>query len=278
MRRLLSCLTIILLATAGCQTVDSVRGEAADLLLPPEQEAELGAQLRDEILKELKPTGDARVQRYVESVGRGLAKQMEFPEPIAPRFTVLQGDDINAFAIPGGDVFVFEGLIRATGTEAELAGVLAHELGHVKERHVAEALVTQLGLDAVLSMVLGRNPSLVGQIAGTVAANGYLLRHSRRAETEADRVGMATMIASPYNPAGMIRFFDVLAEQQGRAPSRVEVFLSSHPPPANRAEALRAQLQEAGNPGGVENREQLVQIQQRLPRRAAEVPGDRGEG
>lgn len=268
----------VVVLLAGCATFNEVRREAADVVLPPGDERALGEQMRPEILKERPAVEDEAVQAYVQGIGSGLAQHLKLPEEIRPTFTVVQGDEVNAFAIPGGDVFVFVGLLREVDDEAELASVLAHELGHVERRHVAQQLVTQLGLQTIAELALGQNPGAVAQIATSVAANGYLLRYSRDAEREADQVGMQLMIDSPYDPRAMISFFDKLAKLQGRAPSQIEVFLSSHPPPADRAQTLTQQLAAAGNPSGTRPVQPLADVQRRLPPPTPAAPGDRGSG
>lgn len=229
-------------------------------------EVALGEQLKAQVLAEEEVLNDEVVQEYVNDVGKRLIARSPklIPDGIQPTFTVLVGDDVNAFTIPGGHIFVYTGLLRFAESESELAGVMAHELGHVSERHIAKQLVTQLGLQSVGAMVLGRDPSAIAELAATIAANGYLLRYSRGAESEADEVGMELMLPSGLAPEAMIHFFEKLREMEGRDPSAVEVFLSSHPPPKDRAEHLRAQLDAAGNPQGAKDPDPIWRIQERL--------------
>lgn len=273
---LLVCVWSMAWSTA-CPCPAWLRGGAADVLIPPADEERLGDQLRAQVLQQETVLDDEEVQAYISGIGERLTRLAgpRIPEGITTHFTVLEGDMVNAFAGPGGEIFVFTGLIRAAGNEAELVGVLAHELGHVAERHVAQGLVTQLGVETVLALALGQDPGLLSQIAGTVAAQGYLLRYSRAAEREADTFAMELMIESEWDPRGLIAFFDTLSEMYGRDPSAIETFFSSHPPPGDRAEYLTRMWEEAGSPTGQTNEQRLAGIQRRLPERAADAPGER---
>jgi len=260
---------------AGCAT-SGTRRAVADVLLPPSDEVKLGTQVRGEILRRQKPLADPAVQAYVQQVGTGMLALADgqIPREIHPRFTVLESPMVNAFAIPGGDVFVYSGLLAAVENEAELASVLAHELGHVAHRDVAQAMVSQLGVEAVASLVLGNNPGLMERLGATVAAQGYLLHNSREAESGADRFGMSLMVKSPYDPHAMIVFFEDLAKSSN-SPTWM-AFLSDHPAPADRAKALEVQLKASGRTGGALNAERLATIQQRLPAHAAGKPRHQG--
>jgi len=265
MRSQLRFVTALLLLSMGfaCATVQR---EAANTLISTDDEIKLGQQVRAEVLKQSKELNDPQVQAYVQSVGNKIVALYadRLPKGIQPKFTVLDDDQVNAFAIPGGDIFVLSGLLRAVKNEAELASVLSHEMGHVIERHAAQGLVAQMGAQTLASILLGKNPSQLAQIGASVAANGYLIRNTQGFERQADRDGMQTMIKSDWDPHQMIAFFDQLAKESGSV-SGIEAFLSSHPPPADRAQYLGQQLAAAGNKSGAVNPEPIASIQQRLP-------------
>jgi predicted Zn-dependent protease len=210
---------------------------AADLLISPEQEVELGAQVSDELAGEIVIHADPEVQQYLTTLGNDvLAAVEDVPAEYDFSFTVV--DDavtINAFALPGGRIYMYTGLMLQADSEAEIIGVLGHEIAHVIRRHGAQQLVTQLGIDTVLSMALGQNPSDVVALAATIAQTGALLKYSRTHELEADEFGVRYVIDAGWSPYGFIDFFDRLEAMGG---SSLPEFLSTHPNPENRVEQL----------------------------------------
>jgi predicted Zn-dependent protease len=150
-------------------------------------------------------------------------------------------DDVNAFAIPGGWLYVNRGLIEAAGTEAELAGVLGHEIGHVVGKHSARQLSQQYGISILAGIALGQNPNMVAELAANIAATGALMKHSRDMEAEADAYGVQEVWDAGLNPAGLATFFEKLEEMRGGAgASSIEKFFSTHPEPGARAAEVRA--------------------------------------
>ncbi|HUF85938.1 MAG TPA: M48 family metalloprotease [Thermohalobaculum sp.] len=192
---------------------------------------------------------DARVSAHVDGIGRRLAAVTE--QPGAPwTFTVLDSPTINAFAIPGGYVYVTRGLLGLAGDEAQLAGVIGHEMGHVVAGHSSlrrdRAATASLGLLAgVLGLgMLGLDPNAAGALldVGQAAAGGYLAAHSRGDEIEADRLGIVYLARAGYDPFAQAEFLDRLRAWQelqariagqGYDPNRVD-FFSSHPASAER--------------------------------------------
>lgn len=233
----------LIVVFAGCasvaRTVDKGTGAMGEVLLPVSEEARLGQQLADEVNRQEKIHPDQNVQAYVAKVGQRIATaSRDKRKGIRYRFTVIdEPRTINAFALPGGHIYVYSGLILAAKSEAELAAVLGHEVGHVTSRHAARALGTAFGLETLSRIALGGEPNTIAQIASAVAAQGYMSRHSRDAEREADERGLDYLIAAGYEPAAMPRFFQTLARHSGSA-SSLEQFFASHPQPAERAKSL----------------------------------------
>ena len=188
----------------------------------------------------------------MQSVGRQLAAHAKGPRyPYS--FSVANYREINAFALPGGPVWIHRGAIQAATNEAQLAGILAHEIAHVAQRHAAEQIskgVIANGLLGLLGAVLGNSGGArTAQTGAQVLAGGYMMKFSRDDEREADRVGAEIMRRSNSDPRGLLEFLEVLRRQAGRDPSSVETFLSTHPSPADRVERLRAQLRTAPRTG-----------------------------
>jgi predicted Zn-dependent protease len=158
------------------------------------------------------------------------------------------------------------GTIAASANEAQLAGVLAHEVAHIAQRHAADQLTKNLvanGLLGLLGAVLGNDRSArTAQIAAQALAGGYMLKFSRDDEREADRVGARILRQAGWDAREMIAFFEILRREQGRDPGSVAVFLSSHPAPGERIELLRTELR--GVSGGRRDSPQFQQVHARL--------------
>ncbi|MCU1284518.1 MAG: yfgC 1 [Acidobacteriales bacterium] len=211
----------------------------------PEQEVQLGRQVAAEAdaqLPELPTRGP--IQDYVSTLGQKLAHQLP-QNPYDFNFKVVNEKDINAFALPGGPVRINLGTIQAADNEAQLAGVIAHEISHVYMRHAtrnaSKESIAQLPA-AILGGILGNGAG--GQLArlGLSAGLGSVfLKYSRDAESEADRTGAKIMYEAGYDPRAMAQFFDKL-KQEDRAGG--PQFLSDHPDPGNRAEAVTQAISE----------------------------------
>jgi beta-barrel assembly-enhancing protease len=236
-------------------------------LISVDQEIALGRQTQRQVKAQVPEITDRAVVIYVQSIGRRLAAHAGGPKyPYS--FSIANYREINAFALPGGPVWVHRGTIRASANEAQLAGVLAHEIAHIARRHAADQLTKSLvanGLLGLLGAVLGNDRSArSAQIAAQALAGGYMLKFSRDDEREADRVGVRIMRQAGWDPREMIAFMEILRREQGRDPGSVEVFLSSHPGPAERISLLRA---EVGNKtGGRRDSSQFHDVQGRLKR------------
>jgi beta-barrel assembly-enhancing protease len=195
-----------------------------------QQELEMGQQYAAEINRQLPILNDATVNRYINDLGRTIAQRGARQIPYT--FYVVNSDQINAFAVPGGFVYLNRGLIERTRNMTELAGVLAHEIAHVEHRHGVEqmerAQTANLGLTAAY-VLLGRQPSGLESAAINIGGGVYFAGHSRAAENEADASAVDLLVASGISPAGLPTFFNVLLSDQQRTPSRVEQWFSTHP-------------------------------------------------
>ncbi len=219
---------------------------AALNLFSPQQDVEIGRRAAADAERRLRIVRDPVAEGYVNAVVQRLAAVAPGPR-FAYRARIVDSPEINAFALPGGYVYVNRGLLGAVRSEDELAGVLAHEISHVAERHgtsqASKAYGAQLGVGLLGQILGGRNNRLSAaeQIVGGLGLNALFLKFSRNAESEADHVGAATMARAGYNPLAMASFFDLLAAQQRSNPGAVSRFFSDHPAPANRAAAIRAE-------------------------------------
>jgi predicted Zn-dependent protease len=237
---------LTMLPTVGCGS-----GGAGDFnLISIDEEWQLGQQLSQDIAKQVRLNDDPTVNAYVRGVGQKLVAQAPAPFNGLPwQFHVVNDPAINAFAIPGGHVYVNTGLIANADNAAELAGVMAHEINHVVARHSTEQLSRQYGLSILAGVALGQNPGQLAQIAAQLAAGGALARFSREAEREADELGIQAMAAAGYNPIGMATMFEELLEHQQSSPGRVEQFFSTHPLTEERVRDARNRAQKLGDRG-----------------------------
>jgi hypothetical protein len=237
-------LAVVLAAAIACAT-----REPGDPLTPgynlasPQEDIELGRQAAAEVRQQVQVVQNQDLQNYIKGLGQKLAQQP--PAGDWPyEFTVINEPSINAFALPGGPVFVHSGLIAAADNEAQLAGVLAHEISHVALRHgTSQASKAQMiQLPAVLAGILiGDNGALsqLGQVGLGLGLNALVMKYSRGAEKEADALGARIMAGAGYNPLEMARFFQKLDEEGGDRPP---AFLSSHPSPGNRVKLVEAEM------------------------------------
>ncbi|MEM1240515.1 MAG: M48 family metallopeptidase [Cyanobacteria bacterium P01_H01_bin.26] len=240
----------------GNVSYNPITDENQRIALSPEQEIVIGQQGRQDVITQmggLHPS--AALQAYIAQIGQQVLNQSQASQTSYPfEFHLLDAPDtINAFALPGGQIFVTTGLLKALDTESQLAGVLGHEIGHVVARHGAEHLARQQ-LGAILVNAVGIAASderQGGQQAAAIAqaVNQIVgLNYSREDELESDRLGFEFMIAANYNPEGIVELMQVFesAESQGRPPE----FLSTHPNPGNRVSRLQNIIQ-ATYPDGI---------------------------
>ncbi|PSF37816.1 peptidase [Aphanothece hegewaldii CCALA 016] len=206
--------------------------------LSDNQEVQFGQQINQTLLKQgkVKISRNEAINRYITKIGQRLAQSSDRPN-IPYRFQVVNNNSINAFATMGGFVYVHTGLIKKVSNEAELASVIAHEIGHIVGRHaienmkktaITQGLLTAAGLDSQSFVQLG--VQLV-----------YNLPNSRSAELEADQIGLQNLEQAGYAPIGMLSFMEKLLKYSSAAPE----FLSTHPATGDRIEALKASIDPA---------------------------------
>ena len=225
---------LLVLACAGCGT----------LSVPEEQR--LGQQMSAQMRRELVFLPDRVVQGYVSEMGEKLVAAAG-PQPFQYRFFVVEDDQINAFAAPAGYVYVHTQTILAARNASELAGVIAHEIGHVAERHIARNYNrrrnTGIGYQAAVlaaAALGGGAAASVAQLGGGLAATAYINSFSREDELAADAFAVDVMPRAGYDPEGLVTFFQTLREQDAGAPPQ---FLSSHPATEARIVAARERIE-----------------------------------
>ena len=208
------------------------------------QDVQLGQQYSQEINKEMPVLPDNNpLTRYVQRIGQSLVAQLP-QNPYQYGFHVVQQKEINAFALPGGPVYVNVGTLQAADNEAQVAGVIAHEISHVYMRHstrqASKQVLAQVPLAVLGGLVGGGVMGQLAQLGLGFGLNSVFLKYSRDAESEADSVGAVLMYKAGYNPSAMANFFQKL-EKEGGGSGGLQ-FLSDHPDPGNREDAIRKQI------------------------------------
>jgi predicted Zn-dependent protease len=271
MQRTLSVFLGITLAaslTSGCAT-ERIRAEkaVADVLISDEQEDQIGLQVKQELeqKEKIQYVQDPAVVEYVNRIAAPVLQQASRDRKgVKWKVSVINDPKtVNAFATPGGYLYVYTGLLLAADNEAEVVGVLAHEAGHVVARHSARAMVDAYGLQAITQLALGKNPGTAAQIAAQLVGGGAMLAHSRSEETEADEYGAKYAAGANYDPRGLITFFEKLQRMQGSSPGVLK-WLSDHPTNPERIRHLETYIAQHGLHGTEIGAERLAPIKQKL--------------
>ncbi len=228
----------------GCET-NPATGRSQFLLNSRDQEIAMGDQASPQLVNEFGgELNDPQVRIYVTEVGARLAAVTEADNPTLPwSFTVLDSDVINAFALPGGRVFISRGLLRRMTNEAQLAGVLGHEIGHVTARHINDRMVNTavagIGVQVAGAILTEGVGGAVGDIAPKALELGgqtIILRYGRSQELEADALGMRYMTRVRYNPAAQRQVMEILEQSMGTTAG--SEWFSTHPYPKTRIEQI----------------------------------------
>lgn len=213
-------------------------------LFSVQQDQQIGQQSASDVEQQLPILNNKSAERYINAIGRrlaGVAPGADFTY----QFKIVNASDINAFALPGGYMYLDRGLIEAAGSEGMLAGVMAHEMAHVALRHgtnqASKAYLGQMGLGILGGLIPGDNNSTEKTLnaVGGFGMDALFLKFSRTDEEQADIVGAQMLAEAGYDPMDMVAFFRMLEDEQKHNPSKVEQFFSSHPTPGDRAARVR---------------------------------------
>jgi predicted Zn-dependent protease len=224
--------------------------------LSDRQEVQLGQQIHQQLLsREFQVHNDPDLQQYITEIGQRLVGVSERPN-LPYEFTLVRSPQVNAFATMGGFVYVTTGLLKSVDNEAQLAGVIGHEIGHITNRHVVRQL-QQLAVAQGISTLLGTDGSRLNAVVIELALRRP---RSREHELEADRSGLNYLLRSGYDARGLLEFLAKL-QGQGTPPT----FLSTHPAPQTRIVALREQMPANSSGGGTDPQAYRQRVLSRLP-------------
>jgi predicted Zn-dependent protease len=227
---------VVWLVVSSCSSSSQVAKDILPSMSGPseDEEVRISREFRREARKQLKFVTNPEVERYIDRIGQRILSTMG-PQPFDYRFFVIQDDQLNAFAVPGGSIFFFTGLIEKTKTTSEVAGVLGHEITHVKGHHMAR----QSGPDAISllgllgAFLLARTGSgSGGQAAGAVGqaiAATRQIAYSRQLEMEADTLGVRYMSAAGFDPKGSLGFLKTLDQERALNPIDFPAYMMTHP-------------------------------------------------
>ena len=245
-KQVLALVALLALASPGSA---QTRIERHSNRYSPQQDVQLGREAAEQVRKQVPLLDDERTEDFVERIGERLISEIppEFRQPeFRYTFELVNQKEINAFALPGGPMFLNRGMIQAARTEGEVAGVMAHELAHVILRHgtvqATRGQKAQIGAIAgqVLGSILGGRTGAIVASGTELTAGGFLLKYSREFEREADLFGAQLMARSGYDPREMASMFQTIERQGG---NRGPEWMSSHPNPGNRAQAINREAE-----------------------------------
>ena len=195
----------------GC-AINPVSGNQDFVLMSEDQEVAMGSNYSKQVLKQIAIYPDKKVQEYVQNIGDSLAKKSHRPE-LVYRFIVLDSPDVNAFALPGGYIFIYRGLMAYLSSEEELASVLGHELGHVTARHSVQQ-ISKSQLFDVITTVVGRQANSNVSNITNLAKGAFLAGYGRKLELQADELGAEYLVLDGYSYKGMLDTLSVLKDQE----------------------------------------------------------------
>ncbi len=218
-------------------------GKTSFIAIPTGQEVAIGAGMAEEIAKTEKVLPDSLWQKYLNEVGQKIVSVSDRKD-ITYHFTVIESDQVNAFAAPGGYVYFYTGLLREMKSESEMAAVMAHEISHVVGRHSIKRVQSAMGVALAYELVFGGdNPGKATQAAVGIGLNLAFAGYSRDAEREADQFGIHYMVKSGYEPSGAVAMFETLARLGGSGSGGVfEKMASSHPETQERIANAKKQI------------------------------------
>ncbi len=231
-------LLFVVCLISGCFT-NPITGKSELMLFSEQQDIEIGRKYAPEIETQMGGrVPSPALQNYVDSVGQKVAGVSHWPD-LGYHFVALDHETMNAFALPGGYVFVTRGMLEKLDSEAQLAAILAHETAHIVARDTTAAMSTDIGISVALSAVTSDEASGTVLTVADVASQILGLSYSREDEKTADLAGLDYMVAAGYNPYGMVEAMQMLVDENELRPID---FFSTHPSPRNRMQYLNEKI------------------------------------
>ena len=267
---ILSVVVMLTMSIMGCSTVGNVANVIGSInLTDVETDKELGAQMYAQIQSDptnyplLSETKYAEAYKHIRRITNtildcgAVANRDVFDWSVM----IIDADDVqNAFACPGGKIYVYTGLVLYLDNEAELAGVIAHEIAHAATRHSTRQMQQTQGLDYVTSLLLGKNPGALASTVAQVAGNMGGLAFSRKDEYEADNLAVYYLSHTEYNPLGVAGFFEKLIAAGQAGEAGFATYFSTHPSPPDRVQQIYAAWEAYGSIKGDDFKSRYQQV------------------
>lgn len=239
------------------------------VIMPEFMELQFGLSTKTQVEKKYKLYEDKEINNYISMLGKKLAsfsdrKNLNF------EFYVVDSEEVNAFAVPGGFVYVTTGIIKALENEAQLACVIGHEIGHITKKHsvkfLQRAIIANYGIEFLSDLIGGKqgDKKEITKIISTIGVNFLFLKNSRENEYEADEQGAYLAAMAGYDPYAMIDVQKYLMELRKRKPTQLEVFLSTHPLSEDRIAHLQKFIPQNNLKGDIKNTENYLKIKNKL--------------
>jgi len=219
-------------------------------LISVEDEIRMGKEMSAEVEREHPLLKDGQVQRYVGDLGARIARHASGNVGIPLRVAVVRDDEVNAFTIPGGYIYINSGLIKRLDSEAELVGVIAHEMTHAINRDGTKQLTRMYGISFLMNLVFGGDAPQWQQIAGDLFSTVGLLAYGRTAESAADKGAVRISRAAGYDPVGFLNFLKKLQAMEKSQPSLLTELFSTHPETSGRIAAVEREIASLPRPTG----------------------------
>lgn len=256
----------LLLLVVACVTTGP-GGKKSVVLMSSDQELQIGEAMAKEVAQTEKRLADEAWQKYLNDVGQKIVTVCDRRD-IEYHFTVIESDELNAFAAPGGHVYFYTGLLKAMENEGEMASVLAHEISHVVARHSVKRIQTAMGAAMAYRLIFGDGGSEAMNAAISVGMGLLMAGYSRDAEREADQYGIMYMKAAGFDPKAAITMFEKLAAAGGGGQGGVfESMTSSHPDTRERIANAQAEIAQLGSIAGLAlNQAKYREMKARLPK------------
>jgi predicted Zn-dependent protease len=257
---------VVVLLLVACVTTGP-GGKKSLILMSTDQELQIGLGMAKEVAQTEKRLADETWQKYLNDVGQKIVLVCDRRD-IEYHFTVIESDELNAFAAPGGHVYFYTGLLKAMENEGEMAAVMAHEISHVVARHGVKRLQTAMGAAMAYELIFGKGGSEAMNAAISVGMGLLMADYSRDAEREADRYGIMYMQAAGYDPHAAITMFEKLAAAgDGGSGNVFESLTRSHPETQERIANARAEIAQLGPASGLSvNQAKYREMKARLPK------------
>ncbi len=255
-------IVFMFLFVLGCATTGINKGQVN--IISTREEVVMGEEFSKEVERQFRVFDEPDITTYIESVGRRIVGICDRRD-IEYHFAVIMKDEINAFALPGGYIYIHTGLLETLDDESQLAAVLAHEVGHVTARHATERLTAMYGYQLLVGLLLGDNPDFYSNLVSDIFTTTGFLAYSRSNEYEADRLGAKYVHAAGYDPDGMLELLGRFRDMEAREPGRLEEWLSTHPPTGKRMERVKAVIAGFSTGRGERNRDAYRKMKTKLP-------------